>query len=177
MKTTIKVFAIGLLAVTLFSCSGNTNQQQVPAAPTVPAEQVAPVDTSVQAQPQAQASATAVQAVPDVITAFVQQYFPGATVARVETDNEHGGIEYELTLNDGTEVDFDANNQWEKIDTHTKAVPAALVPQAVADYVKAQYQSLFIVKIDKDYNGYDIELSNGMDLDFDQAGRFVRVDD
>ena len=82
-----------------------------------------------------------------------------------------------MTLNDGTEIDFDLNNQWDNVDCHTKAIPAALVPQAIANYVKTNYQALPITKIDKDAYGYEIELSNGMDLKFDTSGRFLGIDD
>ena len=82
-----------------------------------------------------------------------------------------------MTLNDGTEIDFDRNNQWDNVDCHTKAIPAALVPQAIANYVKTNYQALPITKIDKDAYGYEIELSNGMDLKFDTSGRFLGIDD
>ena len=107
----------------------------------------------------------------------MQQYFAGATIVNVETDSEYGGIEYELTLNDGTEIDFDRNNQWDKVDCHIKAIPAALVPQEIANYVKSNFQALPITKIDKDAYGYEIELSNGMDLKFDTSGRFMGIDD
>lgn len=164
-KQSIKTLLIACLAfVALMACTGNNeaNQQQS----TVPA-----------AQQPAQAPATTAQAVPEAINAFVQQYFAGATIAYVETDADHGGIEYDVTLNDGTEIDFDRNNQWDNVDCHTKAIPAALVPQAIANYVKSNYQALPITKIDKDAYGYEIELSNGMELKFDTSGRFLGIDD
>ena len=128
------------------------------------------------AQPQAAAPATTAQALPEAITTFLKQHFPNATVAGVEPDNEHGGLEYDVYLNDGTQVDFDTNNQWEKVES-MKGVPAALVPKAIATYVKGNYQNLAITKINKEYGGYEIELANGMDLKFDGSGRFMGMDD
>ena len=179
MKTLrISLLTIGLLAVSLISCTGNSdaNQQQV-VVPTVQQQpvQAAPADT---AQVPAAAQAPAAQAqVPDAVNAFVKQYFPNATIVGVELDNDHGGMEYEVYLSDGTEIDFDANNQWDKVDCHTKAVPAALVPQAIASHVKNNYQAVPITKINKEYHGYEIELSNGLDLNFDNSGRFMGIDD
>ena len=172
------MLSIACLAfVALMACTGNNeaNQQQmaVPAAQQ-PAQTQVPVEA---AQPQAQAPATTAQAVPEAINAFVQQYFAGATIAYVETDADHGGIEYDVTLNDGTEIEFDLNNQWDNVDCHIKAVPSALVPQAIANYVKTNYQALPIIKIDKDAYGYEIELSNGLDLKFDTSGHFLGIDD
>lgn len=177
-KQSIKMLSIACLAiVALVACTGNNeaNQQQ-PTTPAVQQPAQAPVDAT-QPQAQSQAPAAVPQALPEAINAFVQQYFAGATIVNVETDSEYGGIEYDVILNDGTEIDFDRNNQWDNVNCHTKAVPAALVPQAITNYVKSNYQALPITKIDKDAYGYEIELSNGMDLKFDTAGRFLGIDD
>ena len=182
MNKMYKVLSIGAILFTLISCSGNSNsdQQQV-AVPVQPVQeqpvQAPPVD-SMQAQAQQAAPAAATtQAVPDAVNTFVKQYFPNATIVGVELDNDHGGMEYDIYLSDGTEIDFDANNQWDKVDCHTKAVPAALIPQAIAAHVKSNYQNMAITKIDKDYGGYEIELANGLDLKFDNSGRFLGIDD
>ncbi len=159
------VLFVGCAVVSLLSCTGNTTQpnaqgQQDTAAVT---HQAAPAVTP--------------QDLPEAITAFVKEHFQDATIARVELDNERGGKEFDVYLNDGTEIEFDANNQWDNVDCRTKAVPAALVPEAIANYVKTNYATLPIVKIDKDARGFDIELSNGLDLEFDTAGKFVKIDD
>lgn len=173
----LKLLAFALCVAVFASCNsgGDAQQQPVAAAPNAQ-EQMAPqsaADTTMASQQVPQQAA----ALPEPITTFLNQYFPGSTVAGIETDNEHGGIEYDVYLNDGTEVDFDARNQWEKVDCHTKAVPAALVPPAIVSYVKANYQSLPITKIDNNHYGYDIELSNGMELKFNANGQFMGMDD
>ena len=177
------IFAIGLLSIALLSCTGNNNANQQPVAvPTAQEQPAQPAATDpAQAQPAAtdpaQAQPAATSAVPEAINAFVKQYFPNATIVGIEPDNEHGGPEYDIYLSDGTEIDFDANNQWDNVDCHCKAVPAALIPQAIATYVKNNYQNIAITKIDKDYQGFDIELANGLDLNFDSSGRFLGIDD
>lgn len=178
-KMFFRVLSAGVVLFMLVSCTGNNNadQQQV-VVPTVQEQpvQAPPVD-STQAQAQAAAPAAATQAVPEAVSAFVKQYFPNATITGVEIDNEHGGTEYDIYLSDGTQIDFDVNNQWDKVECHTNGVPAALVPQAIATYVKNNYQNLAITKINKEYHGYEIELANGLDLNFDKSGHFMGVDD
>ena len=174
-----RVLSFGIILIALFSCTGNNNsdQQQV-VVPTVQQQpvQTPPVD-STQAQEQAAAPAATTLAVPDAVAAFVKQYFPNATIAGVERDSDHGGLEYDIYLNDGTQIDFDANNQWDKVECHSKGVPAALIPQAIANYVKSNYQNTIITKIDMEYHGYEIELANGLDLNFDKSGHFMGTDD
>lgn len=181
-----KVLAIGAILFALWSCSGNNNdaayqQQQV----TVPAQQqpvqTPPADTTM-AQPQAaapadaQAAAATAQSLPAAITDFLKQHFPNAQVAGIEPDYEHGGLEYDVYLSDGTQIDFDANNQWEKVES-MRGVPAFFIPKAIANHVKSNFQNTAITKINKEYHGYEIELANGIELRFDNSGRFMGMDD
>ena len=173
------LLSIALCATAFMACNGGGSQQQA----TVPAQQQ---QMSAQAQqpatPQASVSAQAApvaqpQALPEAVTAFLNKNFPGTTVVGVETDTEYGGLEYDVLLSDGTKVDFDRNNQWESIDCRGKAVPAALVPAAIASYVQANYQALPITKIDHQPYGYDLDLSNGLELKFNSSGQFIGLDD
>ena len=178
-----KSLSIFFFTAALMSCDGGNGvqQQQTP----VPADQQpvaaqAPLPDATDSTLAQQQSAPAAQpapALPEPITAFLSQHFPDATVALVETDAEHGGLEYDVTLNDGTEVDFDTRNQWESVDCKVKPVPAALVPNQIAAYVKTNYNAAAITKIDNKRYGYEVELSNGLDLKFDNTGRFVGIDD
>lgn len=181
-KMYFKVLSIGVVMFALWSCSGNNDAQQQVAVPTVEQQpvQAAPADSAMaQAQDPAQAQAAPAanaQALPNAITAFIKQQFPNATVVGVEPDHDHGGLEYDVYLSDGTQLDFDANNQWEKVEC-MKGVPAFFVPKAIASYVKGTYQNVAITKINKELHGYDIELANGMELSFDRSGRFLGMDD
>lgn len=186
-KMHIKVFSIGVALFTLVACTGNNNdaayqQQQapVPTAQQQPA-QAAPVDSTMPqaqdpAQVQAQANAAAAQSLPSAVTSFIKQHFPNASIVGVEPDHDNGGIEYDVYLNDGTQLDFDANNQWETIESRASGVPTVFIPKAIATYVNSNYR-LPISKIHKEYYGYEIELSNGLDLNFDRQGRFMGMDD
>jgi len=182
-----KVLSVGVALFTLCACSGNGDANQQQAVVPVPQEQpvqAAPADT-VMAQPQAQpeaqqaqaaAPAAATQSLPQAITAFVKQKFPNATIVGVEPDYDNGGQEFDVYLSDGTQIDFDANNQWDQVES-MKGVPAFFVPQAIATYVKSNYQGMAITKINKEYYGYEIELANGLDLIFDRSGRLMGMDD
>ncbi len=162
----LSVLSIGLALFTFSSCNGNDGSTQQQADVPIAQEQTV--------QPQAQAAAT--QSLPEPITAFLKQHFPDATVAGVETDRDHGSVEYEVHLNNGTQIDFDANNQWDQVEA-MKGVPAYFIPKAIASYVKSNYQDMTITKVNKEYHGYEIELSNGLDLNFDRSGQFLGMDD
>jgi hypothetical protein len=56
-------------------------------------------------------------------------------------------------------------------------VPAALVPAAILQYVKVNFAGCSVTKIDKEHHGYDIELSNDLELKFNHQGMLVGIDD
>ncbi|MBR1551852.1 MAG: PepSY-like domain-containing protein [Muribaculaceae bacterium] len=184
MKQTIFALTIVTLAA-MTSCNngsglGGGTQQMNPtqaqqAAPATPAPAVDTTATAAAAP--APAATVSPAALPAPITDFLKKHFPQATVSYVETDNEFGGVEYDVTLSDGTEVDFDPANQWDNVDCHMRPVPAALVPAAIANYVKANFQGQMITKINKKPTGFEIDLSNGMELNFNQSGQFLGMDD
>lgn len=167
-------FAIALCAVMFVSCNNNSDQQPATGQATpsnanvdqqAPAQQ-APAQAAPQAAPQAGVTAA--------VTDFINKNFPGTTIAGQDPDNDG---EIEIYLSDGTQVEFAPNNEWKTVKCPGKAVPAALVPQAIANYVKSNFQSALITKIDKKYGSYEIELNNGAELHFAADGSFVGYDD
>lgn len=111
------------------------------------------------------------------IQQFVKQHFPDQPVALAMKDWEWFSWEYDLALANGTEINFDTDNEWEKVNCLMKAVPAALVPAPIATYVNTTFPSVFIVKIEKDRFGYEVELSNGFELKFNRQGALQEMDD
>ena len=113
---------------------------------------------------------------PAAAQTFIQKTFPGQTISYAKVDSD-GRKTYEVRLSNGTEVEFDKNGTWDKVDCNYSAVPANLVPANIATYVKSNFPGATIVKIDKERYGYDIELSNDLELKFNKSGQMLRVDD
>ena len=115
---------------------------------------------------------------PAPIQTFVQQYFPGQTITFAQKDLELTGWKYEIFLADGTHIDFDTDDMWDKIECSlTNPVPTALIPPPVASTIQANYPDAMITKIDKERNGFEVELANGLELKFNKQGAIVDMDD
>ncbi len=102
-----------------------------------------------------------------------------AKVSLVKIDKDFGRVsDYEVIMSDGMEISFDRDGNWESVEVNVaKSVPAAFVPAKISNYVKRNQSGQRIVGIEKERNGYDVELSNGVDMKFDKAGNFLRYDD
>ena len=113
---------------------------------------------------------------PAAAQSFIQNTFPGQTVSYAKVDRDFGRTTYEVCLNNGTELEFNKNGEIDKVDCNFSAVPAHLVPATIADYVKTNFAGATIVKIDKERYGYDVELSNELELKFNKKGQLMNID-
>lgn len=108
---------------------------------------------------------------------FIQKTFPGQGIAYAKIDQDFGKTTYEVHLNNGVELEFDKAGTWDKVDCNYSAVPADLIPATIANYVKTHFAGASIVKIDKERYGYDVELSNDLELKFNKQGQLTKIDD
>ncbi len=100
-------------------------------------------------------------------------------VSMIKIDKDFGHIsDYEVTMSDGTEISFDRNGVWDNVDAKKQGtVPPALVPEIISDYIKANQSGQSVVSIDRDRSGYEVELSNGVEIKFSRQGKFMHYDD
>lgn len=101
-----------------------------------------------------------------------------AKISLIKVEKTLGRVsEYEVILTDGTEISFDRDGNWESVEVKASAsVPEAFVPATIAKYVKETQKKQHIVGIDRDKHGYEVELSNGVEMKFDPQGRFLKFD-
>lgn len=115
---------------------------------------------------------------PQAAKMFLNQHFESSDVSVIKIDKNFGRIsDYEVVLDDGTEVTFDRNGQWDNVEVPVnKNVPTAVVPTGVADFVTKNYPGQSIVSIDKDRFGMEVQLQSGIELKFNTEGKFKGID-
>ncbi len=102
---------------------------------------------------------------PQAVLTFLAKHFPNDPVRKAEKDQGRRGLEYEVDLTSGAEADFRADGTWKKVEAaRGKAVPAAIVPAAIADFVKNSFPGTAIKEISRRRGGYEVELDNGTEL-------------
>ncbi|MDE6137182.1 MAG: PepSY-like domain-containing protein [Muribaculaceae bacterium] len=102
---------------------------------------------------------------PKAAQTFIAKHFPGDTVRKAEKDNGYRGAEYEVDLAGGAEIEFRDNGDWKDVKAaRGKAVPAAIVPAAIAAHVEKNYPGQYITEISRKRGGYEVELANGTEL-------------
>ena len=63
------------------------------------------------------------------------------------------------------------------MDCRKDAIPAAIIPVQVSKYVKQYYAKNYVTKINRDFNKFEVELNNGLDLEIDKNGKLREIDD
>lgn len=107
---------------------------------------------------------------------FIHQHFKGVRVMNVIQDRDAFSKDFDVNFENGTKVEFDRTGNWKEIKTLSGSVPSSLVPAKIKQYISNNYKGANIVEINKDAYKIDVELSNGVDLDFDKNGNFLRID-
>ena len=115
---------------------------------------------------------------PAPVMSFIQQTYPGQTITFAQKDLELTGWKYEVFLADGSHVEFDTDDMWDKVESPmTQPVPAQLIPAPIATHLQANFPGAFVTKIDKERNGYEIELATGVELKYNKQGALMEMDD
>lgn len=110
---------------------------------------------------------------------FLSQHFGNLQPAFATEDPKYVGSEYEVVYTDRTEVEFGSDGQWTSVERRHEAVPSGIVPAEITRYLstlelaKGQY----IRKISRDRLEWEVELSNGFELEFDKQFNILRIDD
>ena len=108
---------------------------------------------------------------------FIRHHFANQPVALAKIDADFMDKTYEVVFTNGDQVEFDKKGKWTKVDCEHTQVPLAIVPVAIQQYVSQNYPDAKVVKIElTDRRGYDVDLSNGFEIEFDKKMRVVEID-
>jgi len=121
---------------------------------------------------------TDANALPAAAKTLINKYFKKTGINHIKVDEKvFRGNEYEVVLNNGTEIEFDSKGNLQEIDCGRSEVPAGLILKPIREYVNQNFKGRRIVSVDVNRNSYDIELNDGIDLKFDRSGKFIKIDD
>lgn len=117
------------------------------------------------------------EALPADAQAFINTHFAGSKVSYAKLERDLFEQSYEVVFTDGVKLEFSRKGAWKDVDCRYGEVPSAIVPQAIRDYVKANYPDAKILKIERNSRDYDVKLSNRLELTFDKRYNIIDIDD
>jgi len=113
--------------------------------------------------------------IPTQIMSYISEHFPDNAIVQAVQDNDDNTVTYEVLLEGNFELDF--NSDFEIIDIDgISALPDSVIPQAILDYVSENYPDNYITDWKLELTHQQIELNNGLELEFEMDGTFIRID-
>ena len=118
------------------------------------------------------------QDLPKSAQSFLNKNFSNERLVFAERDYDDGKLDYEVKLSNGVKIEFDAKGNWKEVDARDdQALPEKFIPNNIVRHVKQNFAPHKISKIEKSRTKYEVELTNGLDLEFNLSGKFLRIDD
>jgi hypothetical protein len=108
---------------------------------------------------------------------FIKAHFANSEVSYATMDRDFNSTDYEVVLSCGTKIEFDGDGEWKEVDCRRQAVSSDIVPKELQSYVDSNYPTAKICDIQRDQRGWDIQLTSGLELEFDKSFRLVGIDD
>ena len=118
-----------------------------------------------------------VSELPEKAQQFIRQHFPNEKVSVAKMERELFDTTYEVIFTSSSKVEFLKNGDWKEVDCKYSTVPAAIIPQQIAQYVSQYYPDTSVVQIDRDKRDYEVKLTNGLELTFDLKFNLIDIDD
>lgn len=108
---------------------------------------------------------------------FITNNFDVKSIQQITVDNDITSKDYEVYFSNGTKLEFDSKGVWKEIDGKSNAVSPKFISKKMQTYLTANYPNTEIKKIERDSKKIEVKLSNGLELKFDKAGNFIKIDD
>ena len=159
-KTYFKLFAALMLlsfSVSFVSCSGNDDD---------PIENIGSYDD-----------------LPSAAKTFLNQFFYGYSVVKVEKETYGNMVMYEVDLQGGYEVMFNNAGEWQEVSAPDgETIPDGIVPENVQETLNQRYPDYGVNEINKTSQGYNVDLMNmqggdSIELRFNMAGEIIATGD
>lgn len=113
--------------------------------------------------------------IPSEITTYITTHFPQNSILQAVEDKEGFTKTYEITLSEGIKLEFDNKYSIIEIDGRSK-LPDSVIPTEILNYVTTNYSGYFITKWELEGKNQQVKLDNGLELEFNSKGEFLRID-
>ena len=96
---------------------------------------------------------------------FIANHLNGENVMYAEMAYDS----YDVIMSSGTRIEFLESGEWKQVKCYN-GVNAAILPASVAMAVAKKFPNIKIIKIQKQWDGYEIKLQNRIEAYFDTNG-------
>lgn len=114
--------------------------------------------------------------IPKQIVSYLNKNFSQAKILKAKEEKGDKSTSYEIQLDNGIELEFNAQKKIKEIDGKKNPIPNALVPNRLLKYATANYPTKNIVAWELNTMDQELKLDDGTELKFTLGGDFIKVD-
>ena len=83
---------------------------------------------------------------------------------------------YDVVFKNKLKIKFDRKGDWKEIDGKRSPIPTDFIPEKILKYIQRSFPNNYVVKIEREKRKFEVEITNGLELDFDLDGNFLKID-
>ncbi|MBO5661424.1 MAG: PepSY-like domain-containing protein [Tidjanibacter sp.] len=103
---------------------------------------------------------------------LIKTHFAVGDISYITYDNEITDLTYDARFDDGTELEFDRKGELLKAEARRGgSIPTSLLPASITTYLEENHTMSRVVKVERNHRSWEVELSGGTEIVFDQRGR------
>lgn len=112
---------------------------------------------------------------PEKISTYISTHFPDHKVIQYIKDKDGFELTHDVTISEGIFLEFNRKEEVIEIDAATR-LPDSVIPAKILAYVNANYPDQVITDWEIDDKHQQVELDNGLTLEFNMDGEYLRID-
>ena len=117
------------------------------------------------------------QQLPSSAKTFIKSEFPLESISFITKDSDLLDTTYDVHFASGLKIEFGSNGEWKEISRTSSPVEIRFVPKQIVSTVSSRWPGAEFKKIERYRHGYEVELTNRMELKFDKKFRLTEIDD
>ena len=113
---------------------------------------------------------------PEVARTYINTNFPDDKVVAVTVDDDLIRPDFDVRLSSGVELQFEHDGSLEKVASRN-GISADLIPAAIREYVSENFPAAGYREYEIGRKKYEVKLTNGLELKFNNNFQLIEVDD
>lgn len=113
--------------------------------------------------------------IPAEIISYTTTHFPDNPIIQAVKDTDGLEVQYDVILQGSYSLEFNRKLEVTEIEGISK-LPDSTIPAEILSYVTVNYAENYIVAWELDDRNQQINLNNGLEIEFSMSGDFLRID-
>ena len=114
---------------------------------------------------------------PAAAKAFIQSDFSSLSISFITRDAGILDTTYDVHFTNGLKLEFNSKGEWKEISNATSLIDTKYITKEILASIASRWPDAGIKKIERYRQGYEIELTNRLELKYDKHFRLVEIDD